>query len=410
MQSMLAEYAGLASMAAATALNAKKEASHALQLLELGRGVIAGLLMEIRGDISDLKQKHPALADKFISLRYELDTPADRATSPTSTDNTPSWESQARRHREANEKFSELIARIRTQPGFHSFLLPPTVDELMAAANPDPIIVVNMSSYRSDAFLVEHNQIRVLELPGLILREAQEPEAHFQLFRLIDSDITPLLEWLWNAIAQPSLDALGFKDAVSDDNWRRVWWIPTGILSLLPFHAAGRHAPGSTETVLDRVMSSYALSIKALLYGRRHPTRTRGPTPDHALLIAMCETPGSTNLPYAQNEVDMLNDLCPSLELKPVSLAKPCKDDVLKHLQGCKIFHFAGHGQSDPTEPSQSCLLLEDWKGDPLTVADLRDHQLQDNPPFLGYLSACSTGTNRAAKLADEGIHLISAF
>lgn len=79
-------------------------------------------------------------------------------------------------------------------------------------------------------------------------------------------------------------------------------------------------------------------------------------------------------------------------------------------VQGCRIFHFAVHGQSDPTEPSQSRLLLEDWATDPLTVSDLRDYKLQENPPFLGYLSACSTSANTADRLADEGIHLVSAF
>lgn len=58
-QHMLADSAGMASMAAATALNSGKAASHALQLLELGRGVIAGLLMDMRGDISSLKREHP---------------------------------------------------------------------------------------------------------------------------------------------------------------------------------------------------------------------------------------------------------------------------------------------------------------------------------------------------------------
>jgi hypothetical protein len=57
-QHMLGEFAGLASMAAAIALNAGKEPHHALKLLELGRGVITGLLMEMRTDISDLKLKH----------------------------------------------------------------------------------------------------------------------------------------------------------------------------------------------------------------------------------------------------------------------------------------------------------------------------------------------------------------
>jgi hypothetical protein len=67
-QHMLGEFAGLASMAAAIALKAGKEPHHALELLELGRGVITGLLMEMRTDISDLKQNHGEIAKEFESL------------------------------------------------------------------------------------------------------------------------------------------------------------------------------------------------------------------------------------------------------------------------------------------------------------------------------------------------------
>ncbi|KAL8370380.1 hypothetical protein RB595_000652 [Gaeumannomyces hyphopodioides] len=413
-QHILANSAGLASMAAATALNAGKEASHALQLLELGRGVIAGLLMDMRGDISDLTRKHPSLADEFIVLRNELDSPMGRSTFTNSSGNMSLWESQARRRREADQKFSELITSIRAQPGFDGFLRPPSAGDLMAAANPDPIIVVNLSSYRCDAFLVEHDRIRVLELPGLTMEEVQKRAQDLPSSRATGSfHMKALLEWLWDTAARPCLDALGFKDPVSDENWPHVWWIPTGLLSRLPLHAAGRHDRGSAETVLDRVMSSYASSVKALIHGRRRLVRKyAGPTSDHALLVAMRETPNlSVNsiLPFAANEVEILKDFCPSFNLNPV-IPMLRKDDVLRHLQTCKIFHFAGHGQSDPAEPSRSCLLLEDWKTSPLTVGDIRDHRLQENAPFLGYLSGCSTGANEAAELADEGIHLVSAF
>jgi CHAT domain-containing protein len=223
-----------------------------------------------------------------------------------------------------------------------------------------------------------------------------------------------MLEWLWDAIGRPTLEALGFVSPISDDNWPRVWWIPTGPLNHLPLHAAGQHADGSTETVLDRVMSSYTSSIKALIYGRGHRVRnSEGPaSSDHAVLVAMPETPGlppDRRLKIAGEEVKMLEDLCKSLQLKSIQPGR-WKEDVLRHLRSCKIFHFAGHGQTDPEDPSQSYLLLNDWKDNPLTVGDLRDCRLQESQPFLGYLSACSTGANEAHRLADEGIHLISAF
>ncbi|KAJ6261372.1 hypothetical protein Dda_4042 [Drechslerella dactyloides] len=410
-QYMLAEFSGLASMAAAVSLEAGRSAYDTLRLLELGRGVIANLLMDMRGDTSTLEQRHPDLANQFKSLRDALDSPVDRTTSPILTNGTSSWVSQTKLRYELDRKFGELIATIRAQPGFDNFLLPPTETEVKDAACLGPIVIVNLSPYRCDAFLVERDRIRVLGLPDLKLGDVRKEAQNLRSSSLIA--VTPTLEWLWNVVCGPSLDALGFGSPVSDNNWPRVWWIPTGLLSQFPLHAAGYHERGSTKTVLDRAMSSYAPSVKALIHGRKHHVHSSVATePDHALLVAMKQTPDlptSQVLPFVEKEVKVLKELYASLQLKCVTPALR-KDAVLKSLQGCKIFHFAGHGSSHLTEPSQSYLLLEDWKTNPLTVGDIRDRKFQENPPFLGYLSACLTGVNEAEELADEGIHLVSAF
>ncbi|PHH58885.1 hypothetical protein CDD81_4182 [Ophiocordyceps australis] len=414
-ENRLAEVTGLASNAAAAALNAGEAASFALGLLELGRGVISGLLLDMRGDVSEVEQRYPALAQEFKSLRDELDSFGEDKLPQTISNSIESWESRAKRRQKADQRLSEIITRIRAQPGFHGFLLPPSPEELMAAANPNPIVVVNGSQFRYDAFLIKHDEIKVLPLPDLNKKELEERILQLRSCRLSSSsDMASVLEWLWNAAAGPILDALGFKDAISDEeNWPRMWWIPTGLLSQLPFHAAGFHVKGSGETVLDRVMSSYAISVKALIRGRRlHSQASTGPLSNHALLVAMGETPNlgvNAVLPFAVEEAEVVRSLCPSLDLQPIIPA--ChKDQVLKLVQTCKIFHFAGHGQMNSKEPSKSLLLLKDWKTNPLTVGDLRDHKIEKNPPFLGFLSACSTGANETTKLSDEGIHLINAF
>ncbi|KAL7918917.1 CHAT domain-containing protein [Trichoderma austrokoningii] len=358
----------------------------ALRLLELGRGVIASLLMDMRGDITSLQQEHPGLAEKFRLLRDELDLPTYNATSLTS-DKLSSWELQIRRRREADKEFNEVIDTIRAQPGFSDFLQQPAAEELKSAADQGPIIVVNITSFRCDAFLIQRGSIQVVELPGITQKDITQQ----------------VVKWLWHNIY-----------TILDDNWPHIWWIPTGLLSQLPLHAAGIYKHASKETVLDRVISSYASSIKALLHGRKHGIRkpSQPPLEDSAFVVAMRETPGlgeRGRLSFASDEVEMLKQLCPQLQLTPIEPLRQ-KDDILKHLSKCKLFHFAGHGQSDPNDPSQSCLLLEDWDTNPLTVGEVRDSRLQDNPPFLAYLSACSTGANKAIELADEGIHLISAF
>jgi len=402
-QHMLADFAGIASMAAGTALNAGKEAHHALKLLELGRGVIASLLLEMRTDVSELKQQHPELAKEFVSLRDELDSPTNTTALLTTLENTSSAESGAKRRREAEKRFLIVLEEIRSKQGFQNFLLPPILDELKTAADLGPIIVVNASPYRCDAFLVRQNSpVKALELPNLRLKDIEE---NTRSLRTADPyRVQQTLEWLWDVAASPILEALGFSQPPSNDKWPHIWWVLAGQLSQLPFHAAGRHSEGSNNTVLDRVISSYGSSIKALIYGRQH----HGANPpqkssENALLITV---PGS-GLPFALHEVAMLEKLCPLLKLNPVK-PPPRRDEILAHLRACKIFHFASHGQSNSLEPSKSCLVLG-AESDSITVADLRDCRLQENSPFLAYLSACSTKVNEAEGLVDEEIHLVSA-
>ncbi|KAI8218812.1 TPR-like protein [Colletotrichum sp. SAR 10_86] len=122
----------LSSKAAAAMLNANKVPWKALQILELGRGVIAGLLMGMRWDVSDLSKEWPRLADEFKFLCDEIDSLTVIPDSAMSSD-VKSWGTNSRTRREADEKFGELLESIRSKSGFHDFLLPPTEQDLMFA-------------------------------------------------------------------------------------------------------------------------------------------------------------------------------------------------------------------------------------------------------------------------------------
>ncbi|KAJ0311139.1 hypothetical protein COL5a_002442 [Colletotrichum fioriniae] len=397
-QQMLKRFAGLGAHAAAAALSAGKEASYALQQLELGRGVISGLVLGLRTDLSFLRETHSEWADQLSSLRNMLDA-GHTTLSPTG-----SLESGAQARRRAEKDFESLLTKIRNEKGFERFLMPPTVEQLMEAADPDPAVVVNVSSFRCDAFIVEKHRIKLLELPLLSLKDIQ---AYAKGLKDRPDSLSSVLEWLWTSAVHPILDALGFDRplAVDEDSWPHIWWIPVGPLNSLPLHAAGYHNKHSGETALDRVMSSYSSSLKSLLAGRRQTMPQYGSGPINALLVSMKSTPYRSPLRYAELEVAMLEKLCPALNATPI---RPVQDkaNVLAQLSSCDIFHFAGHGTSNPLDPSQSALLLSDWEKSPLTVEDLRNEKLQEKPPFLAYLSACSTGANEVLGLVDEGIHL----
>jgi CHAT domain-containing protein len=199
-------------------------------------------------------------------------------------------------------------------------------------------------------------------------------------------------------------------DPPSDGKWPHIWWIPTGLLTKFPLHAAGRHKENSSETVIDRVMSSYSSSIKTMLHSRSSRSLEIPPSASRqALLIAVPNAPGSLPLRFATKEVATLHKLCKSMAFDPIEPGRR-KSDIISRLPQCKIFHFAGHGFTDGNDPSGSYLLLEDGKNDPLTVAILLEMNIREQSPFLAYLSACGTGQISDERFLDESIHLISAF
>ncbi|GGT65354.1 CHAT domain-containing protein [Actinomadura citrea] len=414
-QHLIRGVSGLASYAASLALSdpgvrEKERPGRALRLLEAGRSVLLTQSLAIRNDYTDLRDAHPGLAAELASLRSELDrSPTVRVTAGVFDT----------RH-EQSDRLTRLLDHIRNLHGFETFGLPPTEKELRSQARQDAIVTFAISPLRSDALITTEQAITNVALPLLeqerligqinafhqALAILGDAEASFGERISAQRRLLEILAWLWDAAAEPVLEALGIEGP-PEDAWPRLWWSPGGLLGLLPLHAAGHHfrSPDPTHrAVLDRVVSSYTPTINALRYARGRSSRSPGE--DWTLLVAMPETPAQVPLPMATQEVETLRGLLPRptlVQARPVTGAA-----VLSALPGSTIVHFACHGRSDPADPSQSRLLLHDWKSAPLTVAALApvDH----DRARLAYLSACSTAVTRDTQLLDESIHLASAF
>ncbi|KAL2812794.1 CHAT domain-containing protein [Aspergillus cavernicola] len=388
----LVQVVGLASDTAAFALMLGKPVYEAIRLLELGRGAIIASHYELRADISSLQQQHPQLAEEFLSLRNQLDRPTD----PTYQVNRLNAPTAPRRridqHHNAGQKLKQIMADIRKLPGFERFLLIPTEDEMKASAASGPIVILNTSCHRCDALIVEESGFRAVRLPRLYSDEIWIHAKALKNPKLLD---IKLLEWLWDTIAEPVLDALGWTETPLA-SWPRIWWIPTGDLIQFPIHAAGYHSRGGDATVLDRAISSYSSSMRALV--RSWQSQGNAQRPGKAILVGMPE------LRHAPREVETLERICSSMELHVVK-PRPYQQDVLSALSACEIFHFAGHGQTNFKDPSESSLVLCDG---PLSVATLFKIKLSGRKPFLAYLSACGTGQVKQGGYLDESLHLIA--
>lgn len=421
-QYAIGQFEQLASDAAALALSDSDaqpaaQAGSALRLLELGRAVIMQQALSLRGETGQLADAHPDLAAEFVRLRDLLDSDPTPAPVDSTTLETVAAE------------LEQVLTRIRTKPGFESFALPPALGELLAQACEGPIVVFNISRYRSDALLVSPTTIIILPLPALTLDTVTDHASAFlhaidtahnagslSEQRAAQQRLRATLEWLWDNATGPVLDALGYRGpAVTGEPLPRVWWVPTGPLSQLPLHAAGYHSDPA-RTVIDRVVSSYTPTITALRHARAHH-----PAPSahaRALVVAMPTTPAGPNpLNHAVTEVATIESRFPGATVLiepgtsdpsvPVDLL-PTKANVLARLPAHSIAHFCCHGINDTADPARSCLLLHDHTTGALTVADLDSVRLENAQ--LAYLSACETAAATTPELLDETIHLVSAF
>ncbi|MGX6747264.1 CHAT domain-containing protein [Streptomyces xantholiticus] len=373
----------------------------AVEVAELGRGILLSAHLDSRSDLTDLEHVKPDVAKKFRWVRDQLNAPniaqADppRAVAQRIEDRKRLW-----------AEHDELLTRIReTLPGFARFLLPPRLADLQLETAGGAVVLVNAGRNRSDAIIITSDAVPVLvALPDLTsadvhshtvgLLEATHDGSRLA-GRLRKQRVVPeVLSWLWDTVVGPILGAL--LDTVDARRpLPRVWWLPTGLLGLLPLHAAGH--PGH-RGALDAVVSSYTPTLRALSHSRsRPPARTR-----RQLTVALKCTPGLPDLPGTVAEAANLQARHPD--------APPLNDDdattsrVLTAVSDATWAHFACHASADLTAPSRGGLLLYD---DTLPISDIS--RLQLTHAELAYLSACSTAQS-GLQHADESIHLASAF
>ncbi|KAI1735117.1 CHAT domain-containing protein [Xylaria scruposa] len=417
-QYVLGEFTGVATLAASAALETKNEPVSALQLLEQGRAIGAGQLLGIRAAVASLKKDRKAINKRLGHYYDVLKPPALFSCEENSTAGSKTVLQWLKNSNHITFPWMNNISinEIRQLSGFETSLPPLTANEFKTAASGGPVVVINISTFRCDAVLITKDSLRLMPLSPLNYQDLERMSGHFKKTRVLNRShqnrkkMLEVLGWLWDKITSPILKELGFgKPPIDGDVWPRIWWIPTGPLSMLPLHAAGHHCSRYSEAVIDRVISSYSPSVRALLYARRQDAGY-GHVLGEACLAAMTITPGCSPLLTAGEEVTLVEEYLTQLQIKKTHrLHNPRKSDLIDGLKSCDVFHFAGHGLSNPVDPSKSCLLLNDWKENPLTVESIMYSNLNGNGPFLAYLSACSTGASSSENVYDESINLMTA-
>ena len=319
-------------------------------------------------------------------------------------------------------EWDELVGQVRALDGFGDFLRPPRLETLLPAADGGPVVILNVSRWRCDALIVKASGVEVVELPDLEQADvvaqtqayleavgARQGETERGAVRRdvdvtvavdgVEATLDRCLQWMWDGFAAEVLDHLGHTTTPTDD-WPRVWWCPTGPLTLLLIHAAGHHRTAG-QAVLDRVISSYTPTLRALVEARAEAGR-RTSGSERMLFVGMPTTPNQADLPNVHVEEELVTrlfgDRCTRLVGEQATRATVMAD-LLDH----SWVHFACHGEQNLGDPSNGGVLVQDG---PLTVTDLSSQQYRGD---FAYLSGCKTAVG-GVNLPDEAITLAAAL
>lgn len=167
-QYMLRRFAGFTTMAVAAAFAIGKSASHCLEILEFGRGIINGLRFDSRIDVTLLEAKRPDLAARFVSIQNQLDQLPTQSQGEAMIG--PGVRTELNRKHELTREFEGVLRQIRDVEGFEMFLEPPRAKDLarVSTSPREAVVVINAGS-QCDAILVQNGKIDHLHLP--LLRE-----------------------------------------------------------------------------------------------------------------------------------------------------------------------------------------------------------------------------------------------
>ncbi|WP_393096986.1 CHAT domain-containing protein [Streptomyces sp. LN325] len=403
----------------------------ALRLLEQGRGVLLGQALDARTETSELLSRVPdELACEWRRLVPQLDRPeaAVFTSSEPGGANDPTAEDPLTgedRHALA-ERWERLVEAIRRVPGCEDFLRLPRTEEMLAGiGDTGPVVVVNVSPLRCDALVLHRGRVRPVRLEGLRHAEAERrADAFLAAIRATGDHTLPLsaqqdaqaevretLGWLWTALAEPVLDALagwGWPGEDSAGGPGRLWWVPTGPLTALPLHAAGRHEEDG-DSLLDRAVCSYAPTVNSLVRARRREAERPAPVrpePTAPLIVAVAEAPGSGS-PALEGVREEATRLARRPGARLLLAEDAVRRSVLDALPRHAWAHFACHAVGALSGAAAGHVVLHDHATAPLTLSDIARLRLPEAE--LAYLSACETTSGRR-EFADEALHITGAF
>jgi CHAT domain-containing protein len=410
---------------------------HQAAVLTLEQSCARGLsesLNRDRANLDQLQQQNPTLYKQYQTIITELrnleSQDRDRMVSADLDRITPEvFRNEATRLR---GELDATIAQIRQVHGYADFLTPTKWEDIEIALRTDnPLIYIVPTSHGGIVLMVTVGEIEILWLNDLT------PEV-LQKLLVGSGDIENLNGGWFVDYLQAATDRQAWDDTIATTT-RQLWdllmgpisqklqtmgydrttLVPTGLLSLLPLHAAwteDESKPTGRRYALDDLHITYAPNAKSLIaaQGIVKTLSDRGQTdtilaidePHHRVLDReTSQYKPVSPLPSASKEV----------ENAIATFQNPC---ILRHDQATRaavldalphttILHCSCHGNANLQEPLKSGLAMTgDGEAATLTLKDIFALNLAESGGLrLAILSACETGI-QGIENADEAISL----
>ncbi|KAG8844118.1 hypothetical protein FRB96_003281 [Tulasnella sp. 330] len=388
----------------------KGQLGMAVEQMERGRAVLFTQIGNYRTPLDELEVANQELAARFRALsaaveRSALSDGAEKVGERRFDD------AVGRRQKQADD-WDRTLSEIRQLEGFESFLCVTPFVKLQQAAAHGPVILVNISHYRSDALIVQ-----VSGEPICVVLPAATPSAvktiadsliHTTVVQTEEYEsnetLTKVLRDIWDVIVEPIVFQL--QHVLQLPRGSRICWVPTSSACSLPLHAAGPYKPG-LRNLPDLFVSSYTPTLSGLAcagIGYQPMNRLHRVSGPQLLVVAHPGAEGGKTLEHVRDEVNIIRHI--AKEITTIEGNDCTRDSVLAALKSTTWVHFACHGEQHPTKPFKSRFRFQTPETT-LTLLDIIQKHLPQAE--LAVLSACHSAAGDRST-PDEAIHLAAGM
>lgn len=375
----------------------------AVEILELGRArELAAWLDQDRVDLDAVGHAEPALRDRYVALRGQLENMQHAHPADGDVDLAM-----------VAEHLAAVIDQVRAIPGMGRFLHRPVFADLLRAAVRGQVIAYPLVGQAGCAWLTvargrqDPVQLHTLALPAQEARsvlvridsDSGEPVGYLPAHRdtdVLDEQIAAVQDVLGPGLMRPLAERLAEYGAAE------VCVVALGWLGLVPLHGLSWHdGDGEPQCLLDRAVVSYAPSAYSLSVCVKRAKRSSR----RRLLCVGGPLPSSNPLTHAAAEAQIIEELVALAD--PVSLtgAQATRQAFLDALPDATLVHLACHGSAAVTSDAMQAAL---WLGDdePVTAGELVQMSV---PARLVVVSACQSAVIEP-RAADEALSLSTLF